>query len=107
MVLLSDEYQKKWYSLQVEIAQSDKELKEKTLEMQKQTMADFLTLIADKVGRLDLVSRDDVANTLNVSKETLRRWEKMGLARYSSPTDTRKSKVFYRPSDLYNFLLEV
>lgn len=107
MAILSDKYQEKFLALQIEIAESDREIKRKTFELQQETMKNFLELVAQKVGRLDLISRDEVADTLNISKETLRRWEKMGLARYSSPTDSRGSKVFYRPSDLYNFLLEV
>lgn len=65
---------------------------EKRLELEKQQLEHF-----------DLIPADEVADKLNVSGTTLRNWERMGLQRYQSPFENSK-KVFYRASDIYNFL---
>lgn len=50
-----------------------------------------------------LISQKDVMNELNVSGQTLKRWEGAGLRRYHPPLEDTK-KVFYRESDLLMFL---
>ncbi|HEM5582403.1 DNA-binding protein [Streptococcus suis] len=65
---------------------------DKRLELEKQKLEHF-----------DLIPADEVAEKLNVSGTTLRNWEQMGLQRYQSPFENSK-KIFYRASDIYNFL---
>ncbi|HEM3634651.1 TPA: MerR family transcriptional regulator [Streptococcus suis] len=65
---------------------------DKRLELEKQLL-----------DRFDLLPSDEVAEKLKVSTTTLRNWENMGLQRYQSPFENSK-KVYYRASDLYNFL---
>ncbi|NQL62012.1 DNA-binding protein [Streptococcus suis] len=65
---------------------------DKRIELEKQ-----------QLERFDLIPADEVADKLKVSGTTLRNWEHMGLQRYQSPFENSK-KVFYRASDIYNFL---
>lgn len=51
----------------------------------------------------DLVSRSEVIKKLKVSGTTLTRWEKMGLRQYRPPLENTH-KVYYRKTDIYNFL---
>lgn len=51
----------------------------------------------------DLIARADLMEKLNISAPTLSNWEKHGLRQYQSPFESSK-KVYYRKSDVYNFL---
>ncbi|GEE07561.1 MULTISPECIES: DNA-binding protein [Streptococcus] len=51
----------------------------------------------------DLISRADLLGKLKVSSTTLGNWEKVGLRPYQSPFENSK-KIYYRKSDVYNFL---
>lgn len=62
-----------------------------------------LELEKEKLERFDLIPSDEIEEKLKVSGTTLRNWERRGLQRFQSPFENSK-KVFYRASDLYNFL---
>ncbi|HEM4073532.1 TPA: DNA-binding protein [Streptococcus suis] len=66
-------------------------------------LGERLELEKQKLEHFDLMPADEVAEKLKVSGTTLRNWEHMGLQRYQSPFENSK-KVFYRASDIYNFL---
>lgn len=51
----------------------------------------------------DLISRPDLLKKLGISGTTLNNWEKEGLRPLRSPFESSK-KVYYRKSDVYNFL---
>ncbi|CAM4155319.1 hypothetical protein AT575_06015 [Streptococcus penaeicida] len=51
----------------------------------------------------DLVSRQVVLEKLGISQATILKWEKCGLKSYQSPFENSK-KIYYRKSDIYNFL---
>ncbi|HEP1407663.1 TPA: hypothetical protein ACQ99M_001113 [Streptococcus pyogenes] len=51
----------------------------------------------------DLIPRQDLLEKLGISGTTLSNWEKRGLKPYQSPFENSK-KVYYRKSDIYNFL---
>ncbi|MEY8463312.1 DNA-binding protein [Streptococcus merionis] len=51
----------------------------------------------------DLIAHDDLKKKLGISATTLNRWVKRGLRPYQSPFDKSK-KIYYRKSDVYNFL---
>lgn len=51
----------------------------------------------------DLISRPDLLKKLDISGTTLNSWEKEGLKPLRSPFESSK-KVYYRKSDVYNFL---
>lgn len=51
----------------------------------------------------DLISRPDLLKKLGISGATLNNWEKEGLKPLRSPFESSK-KVYYRKSDVYNFL---
>ncbi|GGE34618.1 hypothetical protein [Streptococcus himalayensis] len=65
---------------------------EKRYELERQMMDSF-----------DLKPVEEVTEKLKVTSTTLRNWEEAGLQRYQSPFENSK-KVYYRASDLYNFL---
>lgn len=51
----------------------------------------------------DLISRPELLKKLDISGTTLNNWEKEGLKPLRSPFESSK-KVYYRKSDVYNFL---
>ena len=51
----------------------------------------------------DLISRPEVLEKLGISGTTLNNWEKHGLKQFQSPFENSK-KIYYRKSDIYNFL---
>ncbi|HEQ0461812.1 TPA: hypothetical protein VDZ14_001018 [Streptococcus pyogenes] len=51
----------------------------------------------------DLIPRQDLLEKLDITGTTLKNWEKEGLKSYQSPFENSK-KVYYRKSDIYNFL---
>ena len=51
----------------------------------------------------DLISRTELLKKLDISGTTLNNWEKEGLKPLRSPFESSK-KVYYRKSDVYNFL---
>lgn len=51
----------------------------------------------------DIISRPDLLKKLGISGTTLNNWEKKGLKPLRSPFESSK-KVYYRKSDVYNFL---
>lgn len=65
---------------------------EKRLELEKQRNDSW-----------DLISRADLLEKLGISGTTLNNWEKCGLRPYQSPFENSK-KIYYRKSDIYNFL---
>ncbi len=56
-----------------------------------------------KDDTFDLIARHDVIKKLEVTGTTLNNWEKLGLRVYQSPFENSK-KIYYRKSDIYNFL---
>ncbi|MEE3742302.1 hypothetical protein [Streptococcus dysgalactiae] len=57
----------------------------------------------EKKDDWDLIPRQDLLEKLGISGTTLSNWEKCGLKPYQSPFENSK-KVYYRKSDIYNFL---
>ena len=51
----------------------------------------------------DLISRADLLAKLGISGTTLNNWQEHGLKSYQSPFENSK-KIYYRKSDIYNFL---
>ena len=51
----------------------------------------------------DIISRPEVLEKLGISGNTLNNWEKHGLKQLQSPFENSK-KIYYRKSDIYNFL---
>ncbi|WP_221913331.1 DNA-binding protein [Streptococcus halichoeri] len=51
----------------------------------------------------DLIARPELIKKLGISGTTLNNWEKCGLKPYQSPFENSK-KIYYRKSDVYNFL---
>jgi len=51
----------------------------------------------------DLIARADLLEKLGISGTTLNNWEKHGLKPYQSPFENSK-KIYYRKTDIYNFL---
>ena len=64
----------------------------KRLELAKKDNDDF-----------DLISRSELLKKLDISSTTLSSWESQGLKMYQSPFENSK-KIYYRKSDVYNFL---
>ena len=86
MQVLSEEYQK-------ELAQGVISVLDKALEGYSKL---------DK-HQLGIITAKQVMDELEVSYNTLKRWEEAGLKRYQPPVeDTRK--VYYRVSDILAFL---
>ena len=86
MQVLSEEYQK-------ELAQGVISVLDKVLEGYSKL---------DK-HQLGIITAQQVMDELEVSYNTLKRWEEAGLKRYQPPVeDTRK--VYYRVSDILAFL---
>ena len=51
----------------------------------------------------DLISRPDLLKKLGISGTTLNNWQEHGLKSFQSPFENSK-KIYYRKSDIYNFL---
>ena len=51
----------------------------------------------------DLISRPEVLEKLGISGTTLNNWQDHGLKSFQSPFENSK-KIYYRKSDIYNFL---
>jgi len=51
----------------------------------------------------DLISRSEVLEKLGISGTTLNNWQEHGLKSFQSPFENSK-KIYYRKSDIYNFL---
>ena len=51
----------------------------------------------------DIISRPELLKKLGISGTALNNWEKEGLKPLRSPFESSK-KVYYRKSDVYNFL---
>ncbi len=51
----------------------------------------------------DLISRHDLLDKLGISGTTLNNWQEHGLKSFQSPFENSK-KIYYRKSDVYNFL---
>ena len=54
-------------------------------------------------SKTDLMTRQQVYDELEINQNTLMRWEKLGLKRYTPPIENSK-KVYYRTSDILKFL---
>lgn len=81
-----------------------KEIQLEGLKELKQALNTLVELEKQRTSKLDLISRKELMELLSVSATTLDNWEKLGLRRYQTPTDGAK-KIFYRPSDVYLFLV--
>lgn len=103
MAFLSDEYQEKFLALQIEVAESEREIRRKSFELQQETMNKVMELVSRKVGRLGLISQGDLITELNISYRTIIRWEKAGLKRYLPPLEDTRI-VFYKVMDIMKFL---
>lgn len=51
----------------------------------------------------DLIPRQYALEKLGISQATILKWEKCGLKTYQSSFENSK-KIYYRKSDIYNFL---
>lgn len=80
-----------------------KEIQLEGLKELKQALNTLVELEKQRTSKLDLISRKELMELLDISATTLDNWEKIGLKRYQTPMDGAK-KVFYRPSDVYLFL---
>ena len=80
-----------------------KEIQLEGLKELKQALNTLVELEKQRTSKLDLISRKELMEILDISATTLDNWEKIGLKRYQTPMDGAK-KVFYRPSDVYLFL---
>ena len=65
---------------------------EKRMELEKQ-----------RDDNWDLISRPEVLEKLGISGTTLNNWQEHGLKSFQSPFENSK-KIYYRKSDIYNFL---
>ncbi len=86
MQVLSEEYQK-------ELAQGVISVLDKALEGYSKL---------DK-HQLGIITTQQVMDELEVSYNTLKRWEEAGLKRYQPPVEDSR-KVYYRISDILAFL---
>lgn len=80
-----------------------KEIQLEGLRELKQALNTLVELEKQRTGKLDLMTRKELLERLDISEPTLNRWEAMGLKRYQAPVDGAR-KVYYRPSDVYLFL---
>lgn len=62
-----------------------------------------LELAKEQDNKLDLITRSEVVDELGITSGTLERWERLGLKRYQPPLE-RAKRVYYRKSDIYDFL---
>ena len=63
----------------------------------------YIDTLAKHRNPTGLIPLKVVCDELEVKPQTLKRWEELGLRRYSPPTGRTKS-VFYRDRDLLKFL---
>lgn len=54
-------------------------------------------------NKTGLLTRQEIYDDLEINANTLARWERLGLKRYTPPIENSK-KVFYRVTDLLKFL---
>lgn len=80
-----------------------KEIQLEGLRELKQALNTLVELEKQRAGKLDLITRKELLELLDISEPTLSRWETEGLKRYQAPVDGAR-KIFYRPSDVYLFL---
>lgn len=80
------------------------EFEDKLLRIIDNRFEDFLKAISKHDNKqLDLISAQKVQDELEVSYNTLKRWEEAGLKRYQPPVEDSR-KVYYRISDILAFL---
>ncbi|TWS94563.1 MerR family transcriptional regulator [Streptococcus sp. sy018] len=79
------------------------ETERELLERFEQHLEQRLELAKQFEDGWDLVSRAEVMKKLGVSTTTLSSWEKIGLKQYRPPLESTH-KVYYRKTDIYNFL---
>lgn len=80
-----------------------KEIQLEGLKELKQALNTLVELEKQRTSKLDLISRKELMELLDISATTLDNWEEIGLKRYQTPMDGAR-KIFYRPSDVYLFL---
>ena len=80
-----------------------KEIQLEGLKELKQALNALVELEKQRTSKLDLISRKELMELLDISATTLDNWEEIGLKRYQTPMDGAR-KIFYRPSDVYLFL---
>lgn len=80
-----------------------KEIQLEGLKELKQALNTLVELEKQRTSKLDLISRKELLELLDISATTLDNWEEIGLKRYQTPMDGAR-KIFYRPSDVYLFL---
>lgn len=56
-----------------------------------------------KLDNWDLIPRKVLMEKLKISAVTVSEWERSGLKQYRPPFESSK-KIYYRKSDVYNFL---
>lgn len=78
--------------LERDILQTIENYIDKRLELERQELDNW-----------DLIPRKVLMEKLNISAVTVSEWEKKGLKQYQPPFESSK-KVYYRKSDVYNFL---
>lgn len=69
----------------------------------KQALNTLVELEKQRAGKLDLITRKELLEILDISEPTLNRWEAEGLQRWMPPIEGTRT-IFYRPSDIYLFL---
>ena len=90
---------RKWCNMQLLSREAELELLEKVGDHLEKRME----LEKQRDDNWDLISRPEVLEKLGISGTTLNNWEKEGLKPLRSPFESSK-KVYYRKSDIYNFL---
>lgn len=80
-----------------------KEIQLEGLKELKQALNTLVELEKQRTSKLDLISRKELLELLDISATTLDNWEEIGLKCYQTPMDGAR-KIFYRPSDVYLFL---
>ena len=90
---------RKWCNMQLLSREAELELLEKVGDHLEKRME----LEKQRDDNWDLISRPDLLDKLGISGTTLNNWEKHGLRPYQSPFENSK-KIYYRKSDIYNFL---
>lgn len=80
--------------------ESERGLRLEVVRIIRQFLENF---VKPKPRLLGLITPQEVCEELGVSRQTVRRWEDMGLRRYTPPTDDTK-KGYYRIVDVLDFL---
>ncbi|MGT2667066.1 DNA-binding protein [Streptococcus rifensis] len=80
-----------------------KEAELELLEKVEEHLEKRLAIEREHNDSWDLIARSDALDKLGISGTTLNNWEKYGLKQYQSPFENSK-KIYYRKSDIYNFL---